>query len=71
VTIGYAKRDRFLVWAANRILRLTSKHYQQMTHGLIVYGMAAATRDEHEGVPLPPLPDDAYGPGSLPLAGDP
>lgn len=64
---GYARRDQFLVWLANRVLRLTSERYQRMAGGLVVYGMAAAARDEREGRTLPPLPESAYPPGATPL----
>jgi hypothetical protein len=42
----YARRDRFVGWLANKVLRLASPRYQAMIKGSIRYGLIAAAMDE-------------------------
>jgi hypothetical protein len=39
----YARRDHFVGWLANQVLRLASPRYRAMIDGSIRYGLAAAT----------------------------
>lgn len=45
-TLPYARRDRVVVWLANRLLRLASPRYRAMLEGSIRYGLIAAAKEE-------------------------
>lgn len=44
----YARRDRFVGWLANQVLRLASPRYRAMIGGSIRYGLLAAALDKDE-----------------------
>ena len=43
------RRDRYVVWLANRILRFASPRYRLLLRGSILYGLGAAKRDAEQG----------------------
>jgi hypothetical protein len=41
----FARRDRFVGWLANQVMRLASRKYRTVIGGSIRYGLEAAARD--------------------------
>lgn len=52
-TLNFAKRDKYIVFVVNCILKLASKDYQKALRGTYNYGFAAMLRDSREDREIP------------------